>query len=525
MAEDNLTPLPFITPMSYQPYERYLPSAYDPSMSIYEKMTNVLEALNYMGKISNDMIKQWNEFVIWVNGKGLQTAVNKKLDDMVQDGTLASLINDKMLGDLIKECREALTELHNYSYEMLPFTVNYQKIMHTTPTTLEGRSDFIQGASFNSKKKEYYVARQLNGGEYSTITRYSMVTRTEIDSKEFEHSTGAYTEGLPFFYNERGELCFFVRTTYDMNIAIFNYDTGELGSNRGMLGGSKLGSDPDNKYLITHFGDANRCEGLYLYDFDEATRGNMRLLRKIYFDGEIINGEKVQGVTMINNVIYLGRGKTQPTVTAVNMSGKTIATYDFDRKDLAAMINVWAPCIEGTSYEYESEGVSFYEYEGNYYPIFTHVIRSLGKVFFAVGGRMDFKKMNTKTYTTDVSTGVEWVDLPLSSGVTPYADDVKPQYCKDDRGWVTLRGVATHAYLGSEPNMELASIAFPFMPIRNQFFTTVASVNKDVAGSTNRIQVRSSGKIILDASSGNPTAPKQFTAFDGITFFVDDRKF
>jgi len=519
------TQLPLFPPMAFEQYRRYAPSAYDNSYSIYEKMTHIIEHLNAMGELTNALLNKWNEFIAWIVGNGLQDAVNLKLDQMVANGTLAELINEKMLGDLIKECREALTELHNYSYEMLPFTLNYQKIMHTTPTTLEGRADFIQGAAFNNKKNEYYVARQLNGGEYTTITRYSMITRTEIDSKEFQHSTGAYTEGLPFFYNDRGELCFFVRTTYDMNIAIFNYDTGELGSNRGMLGGSKLGSDIDNKYLITHFGDANRCEGLYLYDFDEATRGNMRLYRKIYFDGEIVNGDKVQGVTMINNVIYLGRGKQNPTVTAINMSGRTIATYDFDRKDFADMINQWAPCIEGTSYEYESEGVSFYEYGGKVYPIFTHVISSLGKVFFALGGRMDFKKMSTKTYTTDITTGVKWIDLPLSSGVTPYADDVKPQYCKDDRGWVELRGVASHTYLGSEPNMELASIAFPFIPQRNQFFTTVASVNKDVAGSTNRIQVRSSGKIILDASSGNPTAPKQFTSFDGIRFFVDDRTF
>jgi len=519
------TQLPLFPPMAFEQYRRYAPSAYDNSYSIYEKMTHIIEHLNAMGELTNALLDKWNEFIKWIVGNGLQDAVNLKLDQMVANGTLAELINEKMLGDLIKECREALTELHNYSYETMPFIMNYQKIMHTTPTTLEGQADFIQGASFNNKKNEYYVARQLNGGEYTTITRYSISTRTEIDHKEFEHSTGAYTEGLPFFYNERGELCFIVRTTYDMNVAVFNYDTGVLSGNIPVLGGSKLGCDPENKYLITHFGDANRCEGMYLYDFESVSHGIPKLLRKIYFDGEIVNGEKVQGVTIINNVIYLGRGKQNATVTAVNFAGRTIQTFDFDKQSFADMVNKWAPCIEGTSYTYESEGVSFYEYDGRYYPIFTHVIPSLGKVFFAIAGNMGFDKVTTNTYTTNVTTGVEWVDLPLTSGVTPYADDVKPQYCKDDRGWVTLRGVATHAYVSSEPNMELASIAFPFMPTRNQFFTTVASVNKDVAGSTNRIQVRSSGKIILDATSGNPTAPKQFTSFDGISFFVDDRNF
>jgi len=207
-----------IPPFTQEKYRRYLPSAFDSSLDMYEQVVNMIEYVNKLGLLTNDLINIWNEFHKWIINEGIKNAIDKKLDDMVADGSLAELINQKMLGDLLKEVTNALARMDVQLYETMPFYANYQKIVGTTPTTLEGQADFIQGFAYNTKNKEYYVARQINGGTTVTITRYSQLTHTEIDHKVYNKSTGAYAEGLPYFYNEQDELCFFVRTTYDKKL-------------------------------------------------------------------------------------------------------------------------------------------------------------------------------------------------------------------------------------------------------------------------------------------------------------------
>lgn len=80
----------------YHQYERYLPTSFDESPSILEKINKVILHLNQLGKLTNDVVDQWNKIMEWVINEGLTEAVQEKLIDWLNDGTLGELINETL---------------------------------------------------------------------------------------------------------------------------------------------------------------------------------------------------------------------------------------------------------------------------------------------------------------------------------------------------------------------------------------------------------------------------------------------
>lgn len=83
-----------------QKYERYLPTAFDESLSLLQKVNKIINYLDEMGLLLNDVVNQWNEVMEWVLNEGISESVNNKLDEMVLDGTLSQIINIEIIGSL-----------------------------------------------------------------------------------------------------------------------------------------------------------------------------------------------------------------------------------------------------------------------------------------------------------------------------------------------------------------------------------------------------------------------------------------
>lgn len=79
-------------PVYIQQYERYLPTAFDESMTLLEKVNKVIHVLYEIGELSNELVDKWNELSEWILGEGLQDAVNKKIDEMRAQGLLDEII-------------------------------------------------------------------------------------------------------------------------------------------------------------------------------------------------------------------------------------------------------------------------------------------------------------------------------------------------------------------------------------------------------------------------------------------------
>lgn len=100
MAKPDLLPVPLIDELYFQGYETMLPTAFNESLSLLEKVNKILHAVNESGKLTNEMIKKWNEVITWVLNDGLEEAVKAKLEEWLADGTLEDIIG-QVLDDLL----------------------------------------------------------------------------------------------------------------------------------------------------------------------------------------------------------------------------------------------------------------------------------------------------------------------------------------------------------------------------------------------------------------------------------------
>lgn len=78
--------------LTIQMYERYLPSAFTPDLSMLEKMNKIIEYMNQIGKLTADVVKQWNEVMEWLLNEGMEEAVVEQLNKWYEEGKFADLV-------------------------------------------------------------------------------------------------------------------------------------------------------------------------------------------------------------------------------------------------------------------------------------------------------------------------------------------------------------------------------------------------------------------------------------------------
>lgn len=100
----NFTPIQKLQVVSsIREYERYLPTAFDDSLSLLEKINKMVLRLNDLSVITNEMVDNWNQLYAWIMNDGLKEMVNEKLEQWLKDGTLAEIIGDLILEDYAKK--------------------------------------------------------------------------------------------------------------------------------------------------------------------------------------------------------------------------------------------------------------------------------------------------------------------------------------------------------------------------------------------------------------------------------------
>ena len=78
--------------MMVQVYERYLPTAFDESMTLLEKMNKIIEYLNQIGRLTNDVVEEWNKVMEWILNDGLEDYVKETLEKWYEEGKFADLV-------------------------------------------------------------------------------------------------------------------------------------------------------------------------------------------------------------------------------------------------------------------------------------------------------------------------------------------------------------------------------------------------------------------------------------------------
>jgi hypothetical protein len=85
--------------MRIHPYDELLN---DQNANVMDKINSIIDYLNQVGKLTNDVVKDWNTVYQWVMNEGLTTDVNNKLEDMLAKGELTTIIDVLVsrIGDL-----------------------------------------------------------------------------------------------------------------------------------------------------------------------------------------------------------------------------------------------------------------------------------------------------------------------------------------------------------------------------------------------------------------------------------------
>ena len=100
--------------------ERYLPTAFDESLSYVEKLNIMIKYLNEVDQLTNEMLEKWNEVYRWVMSDGLDESLQNLLKEYIDNGTFNDIINNTLLSEInasVKEFINKFNELRN-DYEM-----------------------------------------------------------------------------------------------------------------------------------------------------------------------------------------------------------------------------------------------------------------------------------------------------------------------------------------------------------------------------------------------------------------------
>ncbi len=307
--------------------------------------------------------------------------------------------------------------------------LNYQKIIFSVPARDHTRP-FPQALSINQDDDELYVARQENGGTVCIISRYQLSSAKFKDSRQFTITNSTYNEGLPWFKNSSGDLCFLVRQKFENELSIFNYTSGEIVRTMQVLGSYKTGNDIDKKYFISGNSTNEKMDRIYIYDFQSIVAGSPNLLMEVVVNNKEIMFEKVQGITFHENKIILGQGKGAPAITVINLDGSIAKAYSFSRDSFADLIQKNYD-FDRNNYDFENEGICMFNHNGYVIPALLQVtVERSGKetIFVTLAGAQDGTLISTQPVQrpniTEITYDKVALHMPNRNFVTNGAFDV-----------------------------------------------------------------------------------------------------
>lgn len=150
MTKPVITKFSELVPLFVQSYQSYIPTAFDDSLSLLEKMNMIIQQMNKSGEITNGIVAQWNEVMEWVMNEGLNEGIDSKVDDMVLDGTFDTIINQKVFGVFN-------SKLDNYSNRL---TTQESKKISQNDITEELRQQIVGTTSINAVPNDYSLTQR-----------------------------------------------------------------------------------------------------------------------------------------------------------------------------------------------------------------------------------------------------------------------------------------------------------------------------------------------------------------------------
>lgn len=357
MTKPDLLKMGMMNPVTFHKYERYLPTAFDESLSILEKINKMICYMNEIGELTNDMLAKWNEVYEWILQEGLTEETRKAIQELINSGRLEQLINLSLVNSNLKRA--------DYHHDIQEIAVLGKWKVRTA-----GDTRWVQAATLVEVDGEdfLFVAYQDSESDIGAAIEKRQLNTTTfefdlVESKEIA-STGKAIEGLPYFFSEEGELHFVLHSIENdtHGYQIYNWDTNTMSSFVPMAGVNTQYCFDDNNNFISY-----DYHGVTIYkdeDIIHTVENAVPLANKIQFD-YVSNSLKTQGISAGKGHIYVWQGgsKTHPALAVYDYGGRLVKYFTFAKKDLAKAVNmVWEGHIQDEEgFHYENEGGFFHK--------------------------------------------------------------------------------------------------------------------------------------------------------------------
>jgi len=148
VTKPTLSQFNYLAQIFVQRYERYLPTAFDESMSLLQKVNKIIHHLHETDQLVNDVVEQWNAVMEWVMGEGLHDVAEEKIEELLESGYFNDLIH-QLFGD-------------SYNYASLKHNVKLGAYLDIF--------DIMQACVFDKKNQCLYVSYEDQHKRFSTPT-------------------------------------------------------------------------------------------------------------------------------------------------------------------------------------------------------------------------------------------------------------------------------------------------------------------------------------------------------------------
>lgn len=358
--------------------------------------------------------------ILNADGTNIKEVVDARVDD---DGFVYPVLKERLDADK-GEIKNQLAEMYRTvelitnSQDALSYLNNVEAM-----TTFKAREEALfwpQSANINELTNEIYVASQENEGTELRIEIRDLDTGSFKERKSIPIESGAYTEGLSFFYNDQDNLCFIVKASKRAGYNIFNYDTGELSD---LIIANVSSKYAANKYYFASITVNQASIHAYVYTWESIKMGNPVLYTDFTVD-YIPNLEKVQGITLNDGFLFMSHGKSngRPAISVYNLGGELLNYYIYTKDSLASAINKKFPDFIPNIYNYNFENESCCVYKGDL--VAVQVVNN-ADVVLVRHNRMLGYSLDVNVNQSRKDTG--WMDIELLNGATAYVPERKPR--------------------------------------------------------------------------------------------------
>ncbi|PIO80000.1 hypothetical protein BSQ39_12990 [Loigolactobacillus backii] len=327
------------------------------------KLQDLFDSLSKTGKDTADALMQ-----VQAGLSTLETQI--KADGLMTQADLDAVM--KPLQEIVGNDNKSVVALQlvTDSLQRNGFIVNLDDGFANMSTLIKyqrpaGDGNVFQSGQLDQSTGLYYFMEQTDVAGTQVITEYNPKTNSVSRTRDLKLTEVVWLEGNSLFHDKvTGDLMFIVPLNLNGNWIIYNFDQDTKSTTFKLEGVPEYCIDASGQYFITTqelYGRKDsigtNVQGFIIYDLASV----MALTPKIvnYFsvkDAFVRGGNKIQGIMMIDNLLYIGRGSAQEWLrtTVIDTTGAIVADYNWDKSSMATLLGFEDP----SSVMLESEGMS-----------------------------------------------------------------------------------------------------------------------------------------------------------------------